>query len=128
MLRSLLHERSHFSAHFDTVQHDAGELVTIKGSAKLNPARKLDPSTCDPWVPDDRNGDATEVCSMMQTEGKKTISITARMDSAYGPWESRLESNRYHTEFFGISTGQLALYLTSKLSTNSYSKRVRKFS
>jgi uncharacterized protein (TIGR03435 family) len=122
MLRSLLHERFHFSAHYDTIQSKAWALVTIKGSSKLNPARKLDRSTCNPWVPDYRDGE-TEVCSMTQTEEKKTISITAMTDSEYGPWESRLENNRYRTEFFGISTGQLALYLTSKLSTNNYSRK-----
>ena len=97
--------------------------MTIKGGSKLNPARKLDRSTCDPWILDYRHGDI-EFCTMTQTEEKKTISIAARTDSEYGPWESRLENNRYRTEFFGISMGQLALYLTSKLSTNSYSKMV----
>lgn len=35
MWRSLLQDRFHFSAHYDTIQHEVWALVTIKGNSKL---------------------------------------------------------------------------------------------
>jgi uncharacterized protein (TIGR03435 family) len=109
-------------AHLAPAEQTGYTLVVAKNGPKLKPARELDRSVCDPWVPSIPLPDGSPhlICQSTREEGDRTVRVAMNSNTQFGPMVSAMsrgESLDVHTEYFKITLPQLAERLSIDLST-----------
>jgi len=114
MLRALLEERFHLTAHRLATEQKGYALVAGKTGLKLNQPREIDRSVCTNW----RNADSPGAQSCLDrtngSDGIVTLSIST--DSEWGPHSVRTTKSAAREEFFSATMPQLAQALSTHLS------------
>jgi len=99
MLKALLEERFHLTAHRATAEQPAYALVRGKGALKLNPPREMDLSACETWK-DDGSLYGARTCRKVESTGASRTTLMMYTAGPAGP--SRSDST-FQNESDGIT-------------------------
>jgi len=87
MLKALLEERFHLTAHRATAEQPAYALVRGKGALKLNPPREMDLSACETWK-DDGSLYGGRTCRKVESTGASRTTLMMYTAGPVGPTRS----------------------------------------
>jgi uncharacterized protein (TIGR03435 family) len=110
MIRALLTDRFHLSAHKAMTDLPAYVLTLAKPGTKLKPPAELDKTGCDAWR-DDPQFPGAKVCMASEMADGVRNAITIRTDSKMGPQRFTTKREGSVMELYKITVPQFADYL-----------------
>ena len=115
MMRALLEERFHLTAHRVVADQPAYALSIGKNGPKLKDPGDPDPSTCSDWV-DGPVGTDNRSCRGSKVIGDRTVKMLLMMKTTWGPMLATWSANERHEEYFRITMADLVDILKQGLS------------